>query len=235
MSQLYKYLSIGVITLTSLGVFGQSYNKYVIWEKADSILEANIGDSLFHQFERHFFSMYFYKTPMKEFNTGFVNDDPFTRGELLYLKLQYQITIPYPQCPIFDPIVRIVTLELGSNLELKELHNMDYLPDYYWIKDTCHFIDRDSAVTIANRSALKPSESEWNGSLFYNPQGVSAWKLWRPVSKTETIQSELPKKKKKRNKGHSSIPGSYEVERCDIDATTGIIVSHGMNTVYPRY
>lgn len=213
----FLIFTIGLTTLT----FGQKLLCSDIKSTADSILKTFIGDTTF---SKHCFydayTSYEYRDIFVKPHWERLNKSKKTKGQFVKAEVRWNLIIPYPTCVAYDTIKGQAYLVLDSLLRPMQNPYLDFVPDFYWAKDSCHLITREEALTIAKRQNLKMGIDSLKATIKYDIQTKTfSWE----VSQT------LWNKKNALNHNYG------EIEIVTIDATTGKVISHERKRYTPVY
>ena len=213
----FLILTIGLTT----SAFGQKYLTSDIRSKADSILRTYIGDTVL---SKHCFydtyTSYEYRDIFAKTHWERLSKSKKTKGQFVKADVRWNLIIPYPTCVAYDTIKGQASFVLDSLLRPIQKPYLDFVPDFYWAKDSCHLINRDEALTIAKRQNLKKGIDSLKATIKYDIQSKTfSWE----VSQT------LWNKKNELNHNYG------ELEIVTIDAKTGKVISHASKRYTPIY
>jgi hypothetical protein len=208
-----KQLTILMLTVSlSTTIFGQKYLTADIKSKADSILRIYIGEFVFNNYCSYDINTYYeYKGIFGKTHWETLNKFKKTKGKFVKVDMRWNLAIPYPVCPAFDTIRGKTSFIVDNLLRPTGKPYLEFIPDFYWTKDSCHLICEDEALTIAKQQNLKTAVDKPKVKLYYITK--SKYFFWE-VSQT------LWTKKDSYNNDYG------EIEVVSIDAKTGEIISH---------
>ena len=193
-------------------IFGQKYLTADIRTKADSILRTYIGDTVF---SNHCFydtdTYYEYRDIFGKSHWETLNKFKKTKGKFVKADVRWNLFIPYPTCIAFDTIKGKTSFVLDNLLRPTQTPYLDFVPDFYWTKDSCHLINRDEALTIAKRQNLKTAIDTLKATINYD-------------RKTKTFSWEVSQTLWIKKNGLNDNYGESEI--VTIDAKTGKVISH---------
>jgi len=198
--------------ITTTVTLGQKYLTANIRAKADSILRTYIGDTVFYKYCTYDTNTYYeYKNIFNKSKWQTLTKVKKTKGKFVNIDMRWFLSIPYPKCPAFSKIGGMTSFVLDSLLRPKEKPYLDFIPDFYWNKDSCHLISKEEALAIARQQNLKSGIDSLRAFIQYN---TDTKKFTWEVSQT------LWSKKDSQNNNYG------EDEIVIIDAATGGIESH---------
>ena len=151
-------LTFGITTF----VFGQKYMTADIRAKADSILRIHIGDTVFSNY-----CYYEYRDIFGKSHWETLNKFKKTKGKFVKVDVRWNLVIPYPTCIAFDTIRGKTSFVLDKLLRPTQTPYLDFVPDFYWTKDSCQLINRDEALAIAKRQNLKTAIDTLKANIKY--------------------------------------------------------------------
>ncbi|UOQ78547.1 hypothetical protein MUN84_08345 [Hymenobacter sp. 5516J-16] len=199
---------------------GQRYTTASIRSKADSVLKSHIGADAFKycSYEPHTYYEYvnlFGRTRWQRLNKG-----KRTKGRFVKIDMRYVVAIPYAACPAYDTISGQSSFKFNQYLRLVEPPYLDFVPDFYWQKQTCGIMSQAQAIAIAKAAGIKPGYKPVTAYLEYNPESKTF--LW-------TVHSYLTV-----TSYYGKLPQG-EVDVVIIDAIKGEPVSHTINYYGPVF
>ncbi len=193
-------------------VFGQKYLTVDIRTNADSILRIYIGDTVFSNHCVYDTDTYYeYRDIFGKSHWETLSKFKRTKGKFVKVDVRWNLIIPYPTCIAFGTIKGKTSFVLDSLLRPTQTPYLDFVPDFYWTKDSCHLINRDEALTIAKRQNLKTAIDNLKVNIEYD-------------SKTKTFSWEVSQILWTKKDGYKNDYG--EIEIVTINALTGEIKSH---------
>ena len=210
-------LTFGITTSVS----GQKYLTADIRAKADSILRTHICDTVFLN---HCFydtdTYYEYNNIFGKSHWETLNKFKKTKGKFVKVEVRWNLIIPYPTCIAFDTIKGKTSFVLDNILRPTQTPYLDFVPDFYWTKDSCQLINMDEALKIAKRQNLKTGIDTIKANIKYD-------------SKTKTFSWEVSQTLWTKKDGYKNDYG--EIEIVTINALTGEIKSHQTHTFSTVY
>ena len=183
-----------------------------IKQKADSILRTFIGDTIFSNHCIYDTDTYYeYKDIFGKSHWETLNKFRKTKGKFIKVDVRWNLIIPWPTCIAFDTIKGKTSFVLDSLLRPTKKPYLEFIPDFFWTKDSCHLINEYEAIEIAKRQNLKKAIDTLKATINYD-------------SKTKTffwvVSQTLWSKKDAYNNDYG------ECEIVTIDAKTAEVKSH---------
>jgi hypothetical protein len=213
-------LLLFIVGLTT-NVVGQKYLTADIKSKADSILKTYIGDTVFNKYCVYDTNTYYeYKNYFGKSKWETLNKFKKTKGTFVEVDMRWFLSIPYPQCPSFNKVSGMTSFVLDSLLNPKGKPYLNFIPDFYWNKDSCHLISKEKALTIARQQELKPGIDTLNAIIKYD-------------TKTKNFSWEVRQTLWTKKDAYRNDYGESEI--VTIDALTGEIRSHQTQTFSTVY
>ena len=217
-----KQLIIIILTFSlSTTIFGQKYLTADIKSKADSILRIYLGEFVFNNYCSYDINTYYeYKGIFGKTHWETLNKFKKTKGKFVKVDMRWNLAIPYPVCPAFDTIRGKTSFLIDNLLRPAGKPYLEFIPDFYWNKDSCYLINREKAFTIARQQNLKIGIDKMKARIIYD-------------SKTKTFTWEVSQTLWSKKDGFNNDYGESEI--VSIDAITGKVKSHEILTFSSLY
>jgi hypothetical protein len=201
-----RWFIIFLVFITSVSLKGQTYNTKTIIAKADSILRANVGDSIYQYYHFDNLSWYEYKNSKNKSHLKYLVESKNTKGNLVNADVRFDFDYP-----ILKGICIKTSVLLDSSLNLKQSIFLKQIPDFIWKGKPCDFITNERAVAIAKDSMKYKGINEIKQYLDFDSKYERyIYMIYNILSKqTDAL-------------GHDS----GEEEAFKIDAITGEILVH---------
>lgn len=200
--------------------YAQKYYTADVRAKADSILRLYLGDSVFYKYARYDTDTYYeYINVLGKTSWETLSTFKKTKGKFVEVDMRWNLLIPYPKCPAYDTIKGKTFFVLNDSLSPIDKPYFDFIPDFYWSKDSCHIIDRTQAMAVAEKQPLCSSPYPLQATLLYDKKNLFHWE----------ISHILWQRKDDLNNDYGDI------EILSIDAQTGTVKWLATNRFAPVY
>lgn len=121
----------------------QRYTRAQIHHRADSCMQAYLGDRFtkFLECKLNSDKPSYYRYTDEENKMRYaelpLDDARWTKGYFEDIKVWYRFRMPYPKCPMCDPVIGKTYVQLDWNLDMVAYPDIGFIPDYVWANDSC--------------------------------------------------------------------------------------------------
>ncbi len=213
-SSLAAILFLLMLPITTMAKKKRSYTTRDIITNSDSLLQQQIGDTLFKFCKLESGSYYTYKKGSK------LRFESFTEEKTLPKKfdkayMRYEFLMPYGECSLYDTISGIISIEVVKQdtvFSMEQPVDIGFIPEMAIAHEACTFISKDDAIRIALQDNIKRGVDPPDAVLKYIPDSKQfAWLVLSLIWNEKNVNDD---KKTKR-------------DVVMIDARSGEILKHG--------
>jgi hypothetical protein len=206
-------LFFSLILFISTNSYGQQYYSADIIKKADSIMQATVGERIFKQY-LHYDSSSYYEFKNFSGKTKWKTLTAFkeTKGKFKNISVRYLFCLNK-----YDIYCLSTSIEFDSSLNQKGKVSTYFIPEYVLDNTECNFITDTAALNIAKskftRQGIKPITA---GLTYDHNRKLYIW----------TVDNTLTKKIDSFGKNYG------EIQIVEIDALTGKVLNFWPDAIY---
>ena len=173
--------------LSSINLFAQKYLTTDVIATGDSILKEYVSDSIFKYCSFDLKTRYQYEDVWGHSFFELFNTNK-TRGKFKSVELIWNVKIPYPKCPAMDTIKGQVFIYLDSLLQPTTKRPLNFIPDFYITKDSCHLIKKEAALAIAKKLELEKGVDSLQAVIKYDEKSkIFTWEVSQTIKRAKDV------------------------------------------------
>lgn len=206
-------LLISINLFISANSYGQQYYSDDIRKKADSIMQATVGERIFKQYLHYDSSSYYeFKSFSRKTKWKTLTDIKKTKGKFKNISVRYLFCLNK-----YEIYCLSTSVEFDSSLNQKGTIATDFIPEYVMNNTECNFISDTTALNIAKskftRQGIKPISA---GLTYDHNKKLYIWTV------DNTLTNNI-----------DSFGKNYgEIQIVEIDALTGKVINFYPDAIY---